>query len=37
MIERNGESQLKQKLPTPASRNNDIKKDVAAFVAVVES
>ena len=25
MIERNGESKLKQKLPTPASRDNGIK------------
>ena len=27
-IEKNGDSELKQKLPTPASRDNDIKTDV---------
>ena len=33
-IERNGESKLKQKLPTPASRDNGIKSDVALVVVV---
>ena len=31
-IERNGESKLKQKLPTPASRDNVIKTDVVVVV-----
>ena len=31
-IERNGESKLKQKLTTPASRDNDIKTDVVVTV-----
>ena len=33
-IERNGESELEQKLLTPASRDNDIKMDVAVVVVV---
>ena len=33
MIERNGESKLKQKLSTPASRDNGIKTDVVVVVA----
>ena len=31
-IERNGESELEQKLLTPASRDNGIKTDVVVFV-----
>ena len=34
-IERNGESELKQKLPTPASRDNGIKMVVVVVVVVV--
>ena len=34
-IERNGESELKQKLPTSASRDNSIKTDVVVLVFVV--
>ena len=38
MIERNGESELTQKLPTPASRDNGIKTDVAiVFVSYYRS
>ena len=33
--ERNCESELEQKLPTPASRDNLIKRDVFVVVAVV--
>ena len=33
--ERNGESELEQKLPTQASRDNLIKRDVVVVVAVV--
>ena len=33
-IERNGKSELQQKLLTPASRDNGIKTDVVAVVAV---
>ena len=33
-IERNGESELKQKLLTPASLNNGIKTDVVVVVVV---
>ena len=36
-IERNGESELKQKLPTPASRDNGIKMVVVVVVVVVNS
>ena len=32
--ERNGESELEQKLPTPASRDNLIKRDVVVVVVV---
>ena len=35
-IERNGESELKQKLLTPASLNNGIKTDVVVVVVVVD-
>ena len=35
MIERNGKSKLKQKLPTPASCDNGIKTDVFVVVVVV--
>ena len=31
-IERNGENKLKQKLPTPASRDNDMKTNVVVDV-----
>ena len=34
-IERNGESELEQKLLTPASRDNGIKTDVVVVVMVV--
>ena len=34
-IERNGESELEQILPTPASGDNDIKTDVYVVVVVV--
>ena len=34
-IERNGESELEQKLLTPISRNNDIKTDVIVLFVVV--
>ena len=34
--ERNGESELEQKLPTQASRDNLIKRDVVVVVVVVE-
>ena len=33
--ERNGESELEQKLPTQASRDNLIKRDVVVVVVVV--
>ena len=33
-IERNGESKLEQKLPTPASRDNDIKTDVVVDLVI---
>ena len=36
-IERNGESELKQKLPTPASRDNGIKMVVVVVVVFVNS
>ena len=32
MIERNGESKLKQNLPTPASQDNAIKMDVVICI-----
>ena len=34
-IERNGESELEQKLLTPTNRNNDIKTDVIVLFVVV--
>ena len=34
MIDRNDESKLKQKLPTPASQNNGVKTDAVVVVAV---
>ena len=34
-IERNGDSKLKQKLPTLANRHNGIKADVVDFVVVI--
>ena len=35
-IERNGDSKLKQKLPTPANRHNGIKADVVVdFVVII--
>ena len=33
-IERNGESELKQKLPTPGGSDNGIKKDVVVVVVL---
>ena len=36
-IQRNGESKLKQKLPTPTSRDNGIKTDVVVVVVVHEA
>ena len=36
-IERNGESELKQKLPTPASQDNGIKTDVVIAVVDLEN
>ena len=36
-IQRNGESKLKQKLPTPTSWDNGIKTDVVVVVVVHEA
>ena len=37
MIDRNDESKLKQKLPTPTSQDNGVKTDVVVVVAVVNN
>ena len=37
MIDRNDESKLKQKLPTPASQNNGVKTDVVVVVVAVNN